>query len=49
MNFLSENLSASTKTETRIDSNCLSEAERHLLDKVQEIVDKYALRFHRKM
>jgi hypothetical protein len=42
MNFLSENLSASTKTETRIDINCLSEPERHLLDKVQEIVDKYA-------
>jgi hypothetical protein len=42
MNCLSDNLSSQTKTETRIDINCFSEPERHLLDKVQEIVEKYA-------
>jgi hypothetical protein len=30
------------ETETRIDINCLSEPERTLLDRVQEVVDEYA-------
>jgi hypothetical protein len=38
---LSGKLADSTKTETRIDINCFSEPERKLLDKVQEIMDKY--------
>jgi hypothetical protein len=42
LNSLSENLADPVKTETRIDFNCLSEPERQLLDKVQEIIDKYA-------
>ena len=39
---LSNRIDDSVKTETRIDINCFSEPERKLLDKVQEIVDKYA-------
>jgi hypothetical protein len=39
---LSSRINDSVKTETRIDINCFSEPERKLLDKVQEIVDKYA-------
>jgi len=39
---LSEKLTDTVKTETWIDFNCLSEPERLLLEKVQEIVDKYA-------
>jgi hypothetical protein len=39
---LSSRINVSVKTETRIDINCFSEPERRLLDKVQEIVDKYA-------
>ncbi|MGA3111149.1 MAG: hypothetical protein ABSE15_03855 [Candidatus Bathyarchaeia archaeon] len=35
-------LDDSAKSETRIDFNCLTEAERTLFEKVQEIVDKYA-------
>jgi hypothetical protein len=42
INGLSEDLADPVKTETRIDFNCLSEPERQLLDRVQEIVDKYA-------
>jgi hypothetical protein len=38
---LSCKLDDSAKTETRIDYNCFSEAERKLLDRVQEIIDKY--------
>jgi hypothetical protein len=41
VNGLSEDLADSVKTETRIDFNCLSEPERQLLDRVQEIIDKY--------
>ena len=39
---LSNRIDDSAKTETKIDINCFSEPERKLLDKVQEIVDKYA-------
>ena len=39
---LSEDLADSIKTDTKIDRGCLSEPERHLLDRVQEIMDKYA-------
>ena len=39
---LSNRIDDSVKTETRFDINCFSEPERKLLDKVQEIVDKYA-------
>ena len=39
---LSNIIADSAKTETKIDINCFSEPERRLLDKVQEIVDKYA-------
>jgi len=42
VNSLSEELADPVKTETKIDFNSLSEPERQLLDKVQEIVDKYA-------
>ena len=42
VNSLSKNMADPVKTETRIDWNCLSEPERQLLDKVQEIVDEYA-------
>ena len=39
---LSNQLDDSIKTETRIDMSSFSEPEQRLLDKVQEIVDKYA-------
>jgi hypothetical protein len=39
---LSNRLDDSARTETRFDINCFSEPERRLLDKVQEVVDKYA-------
>ena len=39
---LSAKLDDSFKSETRFDINCFSEPERKLLDKVQEIVEKYA-------
>ena len=39
---LSKRIDDSARTETRFDINCFSEPERRLLDKVQEIVDKYA-------
>jgi hypothetical protein len=42
MDNLSQELAGPVKTQTRIDYNCLSEPERQLLNKVQEIVDKYA-------
>jgi hypothetical protein len=42
VNKLSQEITDPVKTETRIDWNCLSEPERQLLDKVQEIVDEYA-------
>ena len=42
INGLSENLAYPVKTETRIDFNCLSEPERQLMNRVQEIIDKYA-------
>jgi len=39
---LTRALDNSAKSETRIDINCLTEPERKLFDRVQEIVDKYA-------
>jgi len=39
---LSKEITDPVKTETKIDWNCLSEPERRLLDKVQEIVVEYA-------
>ena len=42
VNNLSSQLSDSAKTETTIDWNCLSEPERQLLSKVDEIVKEYA-------
>ena len=42
VNNLSKEITDPVKTETRIDWNCLSEPERQLLNKVQEIVDEYA-------
>jgi len=39
---LSNRIDDSTKTEIRFDINSFSEPERKLLNKVQEIVDKYA-------
>lgn len=39
---LSAELDTSVKSDTRIDINCLTEAERKLFDKVQEIMDNYA-------
>jgi hypothetical protein len=39
---LSGKLEDSAKTQTRFDYDCFSEPERKLLDKVQEIIDKYA-------
>ena len=39
---LTRELDDSAKSETRIDINCLTEPERKLFDKVQQIVDKYA-------
>ena len=46
---LSNRIYDSIETETRIDVSSFSEPERKLLDKVQEIVDKYApAKRHRK-
>ena len=42
VNSLSEELADPIKTETRLDFSSFSEPERQLLDRVQEIVDKYA-------
>ena len=42
VNLLSRRLAATAKTDTRIDWNCLTEPERQLLLKFQEITDKYA-------
>jgi hypothetical protein len=42
VNSLSQDLTDSVKTETRIDFNCLTEPERELFNKIQEIMDKYA-------
>jgi hypothetical protein len=42
VNSLSEELADPVKTEAKIDFNSLSEPERQLLKKVQEILDKYA-------
>jgi len=42
VNRLSQEITDPVKTETKIDFNCLSEPERQLLDKVQEIIDEYA-------
>jgi hypothetical protein len=42
VNNLSSQLADSLKTETTIDWNCLSEPERELLSKVDEIVKQYA-------
>lgn len=39
---LSKQLADPTETQTKIAFNSLSEPERQLLDKVQEIIDKYA-------
>jgi hypothetical protein len=39
---LTRELDDSAKSKTRIDINCLTEAERKLFDKVKEIIDKYA-------
>ena len=42
VNDLSKQLADPVKTETKIDFNSLSEPERQLLDRVQEIIDKCA-------
>jgi len=42
VNSLSKQLADPIKTETKIDFNSLSEPEKQLFDRVQEIVDKYA-------
>jgi hypothetical protein len=42
VNSLSQRITDPVKTETRIDFNCLSEPERQLIAKVQEIIDEYA-------
>jgi hypothetical protein len=42
VNSLSKQLADPVETETKIAFNSLSEPERQLFDKVQEIVDKYA-------
>jgi hypothetical protein len=39
---LSEDIADSVKTETRLDFSCLSEPERALFNRVQEILDEYA-------
>jgi hypothetical protein len=39
---LTRELDDSAKSVTRIDINCLTEQERKLFDRVQEIIDKYA-------
>ena len=40
--ILSQELTSSAKSETRIDFNCLTEPERALFEKIQVIIDKYA-------
>jgi len=42
VNSLSKNLADPVKTETRIDFSCLTEPERALFKRVQEILDEYA-------
>jgi hypothetical protein len=42
MQNLSEKVASTTHTNTCIDWNCLSEPERELFVKVQEIISKYA-------
>jgi hypothetical protein len=42
VDHLSLALDDSTKSETRIDINCLTAPERKLFDRVQEIIDEYA-------
>jgi hypothetical protein len=42
VNALSQGLATPAESETRIDFNCLTEPERALFEKVQEIIDKYA-------
>jgi hypothetical protein len=42
VNRLSEELADAVKTETRLDLSSFNEPERRLLDRVQEIVDRYA-------
>ena len=42
-------LDDSVKSETKIDINSLTAPERMLLEKVQEIMDKYAPQVHPKM
>lgn len=39
---LSTKIDSPVQTETRFDINCFSEPERHLLNKIQEITDRYA-------
>ncbi|MGA3060169.1 MAG: hypothetical protein ABSD92_07335 [Candidatus Bathyarchaeia archaeon] len=39
---LSEQIDDSAESETRIDLNCLTEAERMLFEEVDEIIDKYS-------
>jgi hypothetical protein len=39
---LSTKIDSPVETETKIDINCFSEPERHLLNKIQEITDRYA-------
>lgn len=39
---LSTKIDNPVQTETRFDINCFSEPERHLLNKIQEITDRYA-------
>jgi hypothetical protein len=39
---LSTKIDSPAKTETCFDINCFSEPERHLLNKIQEITDRYA-------
>jgi hypothetical protein len=39
---LSEAMDGSAKSETRIDFNCLTEPERQLFERIQEITNKYA-------
>ena len=39
---LSTKIDSPVQTETRFDINCFSEPERRLLDRVQEIIDKYS-------
>jgi hypothetical protein len=42
VDVLSQNIGDTAKSETRIDFNCLTEPERVLFNKVQEIIDEYA-------